>query len=379
MDATNQPPLPTDQAPLIWLIIGDKLGDNAQAIRIADSLGLPYQIKRLRPLPAYEIGKPRFRPTLEHLDPARSDRLAAPWPDLVITIGRRHSMAALWVKQQSPSTRLVLIGRARRWLERFDLVITLPQYSLPELANVLRLSLPLMRADQEAIERAAEHWRGRLQALPRPLIVVLVGGPTRPFRFDAAATRELLHCCNRLQAQLGGTLYFSTSRRTPPATVASLRDQLPAGARLFQWQAGAGDNPYQAFLRLADYFVVTGDSVSMMLEVADCGKPLAIFPLPIPWHSRLWGAITRRLHAPADSPLGNRLYRCLGRWLYRSGVVGFSRDLARIHESLIAGGYAVRCGETFAPPPPQGLADDLLCARERIIALLSRRPDSGDG
>ncbi len=363
------------ETPLIWLIIGDKLGDNAQVLRIAESLGLPYEIKRLRPLPAYEIGKPRFRATLEHLDPARSDLLAAPWPDLMITVGRRHSMAALWIKQQSPTTRLVLIGRPRRWLERFDLVVTLPQYSLPEMPNVQRLSLPLMRADKQAVAAAADNWRARLQSLPGPLIVVLIGGPTRPFVFDTDTVEALLHCCRTLQARLGGTLYFSTSRRTPSVVVETLRRRLPAGASLYRWQPDAAENPYQAFLQLADYFVVTGDSVSMMLEVADCGKPLAIFPLPSPWHSRLWGAITRRLHAPAHSPPGNRLYGFLGRLLYRSGIVGFSRDLGRIHESLIAGGYAVRCGETFNAPPAQGLADELIRARDRILALLPARAD----
>ena len=54
---------------------------------------------------------------------------------------------------------------------------------------------------------------------------------------------------------------------------------LPTGARLYRWDAG-GDNPYHALLGLADRFVVTGDSISMMVEVARLGKPLAIFALP---------------------------------------------------------------------------------------------------
>jgi len=357
---------------VIWLVIGDKLGDNAQARMIADALALPYQVKTLRPLQAFETGKPRFRVSLDHIDAARSDTLAPPWPDLVITIGRRHSMVALWIKQQSPATRLVLIGRPRRWIDRFDLVVTLPQYSVPDLPNVMRLSLPLMRTDAAAVNAAAHNWAARLEALPRPLIAVLIGSATRPFRFDARTTEDLLRLCTNLQARLGGTLYFSTSRRTSATIVSTLKKHLPTGAQLFEWQADSTNNPYLALLELADCFVVTGDSVSMMIEVADRGKPLTIFPLPSSWFSRVWQAITRRLHAQPAAGIGNRLYRSLGRFLYHTGLVGFSRDLTQIHDSLIKGGFAVRGAETFNKPPRQGLPDERLPIRHRILALLDK-------
>jgi mitochondrial fission protein ELM1 len=41
--------------------------------------------------------------------------LQPPWPDIVVTIGRRPSMVGLWVKAQSAgATRLVIVGRPRR-------------------------------------------------------------------------------------------------------------------------------------------------------------------------------------------------------------------------------------------------------------------------
>ena len=82
-------------SPRIWLVLGDKLGDNAQVTMIANSLDLPYEIKHLVPKEKYRLGKPRFRASLEHLDLKNSDTLSAPWPDMVITAGRKHSMAAL--------------------------------------------------------------------------------------------------------------------------------------------------------------------------------------------------------------------------------------------------------------------------------------------
>ena len=163
----------TSTMPRIWLVTGDKLGDNAQVEMIANSLGLGYTVKHLSPRQKYILGKPRFKVSLDHLDPDRSDALSPPWPDLVITVGRRHSMAALWIKKQSPKTKIVLLGRPRRWIGNFDLIITLPQYRLPDLPHVMRLSLPLMRTDTEAVSSSAKAWAPRLKLLPRPIIAVL--------------------------------------------------------------------------------------------------------------------------------------------------------------------------------------------------------------
>ena len=45
----------------------------------------------------------------------------------------------------------------------------------------------------KACERkAAEAWREHFEALPRPVTALLVGGQTKPFRFDADAARGLL-------------------------------------------------------------------------------------------------------------------------------------------------------------------------------------------
>ncbi len=50
----------------IWIVLSDKLGDNAQVEIIAQALGLPYEIKRIYPLEKYVFGKPRFRPSVKH-------------------------------------------------------------------------------------------------------------------------------------------------------------------------------------------------------------------------------------------------------------------------------------------------------------------------
>ena len=147
----------------MWLVIGDKLGDNAQVEIVADALGWPVERKVMRFLTQYQTGKPPFKPSLYHIDKAASAALEPPWPDLVLTVGRRPSMVAMWVKEQSGRrTKVAIIGRPRRMLRDFDLVLATPQYRLPQRDNVVRLDLPLMRVDPAKVAAAAAAWCERL-------------------------------------------------------------------------------------------------------------------------------------------------------------------------------------------------------------------------
>jgi mitochondrial fission protein ELM1 len=358
-------------APRVWLVLGDKPGDNAQVEVIAPALGWPCERRQVAMLPQWVQGKPRVEPSLHHLDLARSDVLEPPWPDLVITIGRRPSMVALWIAERSGGrTRLVLVGKPSGMMERFALVIAGAEAQLPPLPNVLAITLPLMRIDPARLAAAADLWRGRFDALPRPLTGFLIGGPTGPFRYDGTVAGRLLELVDQTAAA-GGTAYFTTSRRTPNALVETLQARLPAAARLFQWTPDAKDNPYLGLLALADGFVVTGDSISMMVEIARLGRPLAILDLPT---GRLGGldqarrALTRRLFAPGARPGGMR-QRCAG-LLHRSHLLTHTRDFRAFHHLLIERGLAVRAGEGF-PPPRSAAPDDLDLVVARIRGLLA--------
>ncbi|HXV24647.1 MAG TPA: ELM1/GtrOC1 family putative glycosyltransferase [Alphaproteobacteria bacterium] len=354
------------------------MGDNAQVLAILGTLALPWETKRLYVQPQWRLGKPPFAINLDHLDLARSDPLNPPWPDLVITSGRRMAMAALWVKEQSGGrTKIAYIGRPRRWIERFDLVIGTAQYRLPNTPNVLKLDLPLMRPDREAVAAAGRTWAPRLSGLARPLIAVLVGGRTKPYRLDANVARDLLAAAERERRRSGGSLYVTTSRRTGPEAADAIERGLPDGARLFRWRPeAAGDNPYLGLLALADAFIVTGDSASMMVEVARLSRPLSIFPLPVGVSliERPLYALGRLLHPSTEAnrrwwsgflgPLGDFLYDTVG--------LPYSRDLTMLHEALIRRGMASRVGERV-PHPATGtseIEDELSVAAMRIRRLL---------
>jgi mitochondrial fission protein ELM1 len=348
--------------PSVWVIISDKAGDNAQIDSVLSRLGWDVEYRRLIFKKPFIKGKPPFLASLYHVDHARSDRLEPPWPDMVFTIGRRPAMAAFWVRKRSGrKTRIVLFGRPKRGLENYALIVTPVQYALPDAANVLKIGLPLMRVDEKRVEDTKAKWEAHFAALSRPIIAVLVGGSTRPYVLDADGARDLLRQASSYlngDPNGEGTLYVTTSRRTPRAAVKALEEELPRQGVLYKWSAAGEDNPYLALLASADGFVVTGDSMSMMTEVVRLKRPLAIYALP---RSRLVEAaarLTPRFLARLPSLLKYRL-------MPRLGLAAFPRDLTRVHQWLYDHALAVPAGRPLVTPDATA-KDDL----DRVVAAI---------
>jgi mitochondrial fission protein ELM1 len=246
VDFATAVPREAKQTPRIWVILADKAGDNAQVRAVADALPWPYEIKRLQVREPYVLGKPQVTASLDHIDPAQSDSLEAPWPDLVITSGRRMSMVALWIQEQSQAaagpadgrsrdgrSKIVLIGLPKRHIERFDLAVLAGHYRRCRGDNLMRIDYPLQRIDETAIAAEADRWRDVFSSLPQPLTAVLVGGQTGSVPFDAAAASRLAKDLGKLAAVQGGSLVITTSRRTPAEAIAVLERELPRGAVLY--------------------------------------------------------------------------------------------------------------------------------------------------
>lgn len=361
--------------PRTWVILSDKRGDNGQVETIVDALPWPVEHKYVHMLPQWVLGKPRYRPSLAHIDPDRSDPLEAPWPDLILTVGRRPSMVALWIRQQSGNrTKIVLVGKPSGHMQDFSLVVASAENQMPPLDNFLPTTLPLMRVSAADVAAEAEHWRERFAALDRPLIAMLIGGETNPFVMNRKVAEDLVATANWIVDELGGTPYVTTSRRTTAEVVEGLRQGLPSRAVFFQWEADAADNPYRALLGSADGFIVTGDSVSMMVEVIYLHKPLAIFPLPtgaLGSIDQLRRSLAHWLFNPRKESAGDRWRHCLARGVFHVDffkILCATRDFRAFHHLLVSQGLAVWAGQPLRRSAVE-LPDDVGIVVKRIEGL----------
>lgn len=315
----------------LWVLTGPKAGDNAQVLRAAAASGLETLVRNIAILPGRLLDKPVIGPTLDAVDRAASDPLEGPWPDVVLAIGRHLSCVALWVKQQSGGrTRVALLNAPKGRWQDFDLVVLPPFYRNRQRANVLPIAMPLIGIAPERLAAAAVEFGPLLDAMPRPLNVLLVGGDMGQRRLVPAFARGVLE---RMAGGFAaaGSIYVSTSRRTAPEVVSALRQGLRPQDRLHAWGAATAPNPYLGLLARGDSFTVTADSLSMLVEVARLGKPLTIAEPP-----------------PARGLRGLR---------QRLGDLLRPRDLAAAAALLYRSGHAVPLGQQ-PHPPPAPLPDD---------------------
>lgn len=350
------------EPPRVWVIIGDKAGDNAQCLALAEALGLPFAVKRLHYKPLYRLWNLILGKSLISLDRRRSDPLSAPWPDLIIAAGRRSVPVARWIRRQARGrTRLVQIGRPRAPSRFFDLIVTTPQYCLPVRDNILQLHTPLTTGPAMDAKQA-ELWQSRFRTLPRPWIAVFVGGATPPYVFDSASAARLGEAINDLAARHAGALLISTSRRTPPAVT----DALAAALRVpnFFHRYGTPENPYAAYLTLADAFVVTADSASMLADACAAGRPVFLFDLPSKTDPQTW---LRQTTMAVPVPLRERLLEL--------GLLTAPRALAKLHTDLLACGRLRRLEAGMADidfrEDDMPRFNDLALVADRVRALLA--------
>jgi len=276
------------EIPAIWVLTDDRAGNVAQALGVAESLGLPFSEKQIRYTAFGKLHNSLRAASRRGLVLWSRKRIELmPPPGLVIAAGRRTAPLARWFKRRFGANLVQLMDPGWPGRDQFDLIAAPLHDDLPDAFNVVHTLGSCHRASPERLAREAQTWRGRLPDLARPWTFLAVGGAAAGTPFGTA---EAMLLAERMRT-MPGSLLVTTSRRTGAKVEALLRDNLQQAGYFLGWSE-QGDNPYLGLLGLADRIVVTGDSMSMCSEACANGGPVFIFAPP-----SLRDAKFRALHA----------------------------------------------------------------------------------
>lgn len=257
-----------------WVVTDGIIGTEKQCIGLAERVGLPFTIKRIKVRAPWRWLPPQLWVAPLAGPGPEGDLLEPPWPDLLIASGRKSAAPAKAIRRASGGkTFTVQVQNPVMALNHFDLVVA-PRHDRLEGPNVISTTGSLHGLTAEVLGREAARFADFAATLSRPVTVVLVGGANRVYSFGAAEAEAL--AANLVK--LPGHLLVTTSRRTGEAQTRALTAALPMD-RTTVW-GGTGDNPYPGWLGLADAIVVTGDSVNMVTEACAAGKPVYVVDLP---------------------------------------------------------------------------------------------------
>lgn len=249
-------------------------GTLKQAEAVAMALNAPYRVLEVNTPQPWKFFAP-------HIVFGLPLGVSAPWPKLVISAGRQGALFALKVKQKNPSTKLVHLLNPHTSAEKFDLVVRPAHDEAPQITNLFETLGAPCTVDEGVMEAEMAAWRPKLAPFPLPRLALFLGGPRSKNGWETQKIMALKRQLYKFLEVEKGSLFISTSRRTPKGVLNQLLQNLPPD-RVYMWE-GMGANPYHAFLGFADAVAVTAESVSMLSEVASLGKPLysvALEPLP---------------------------------------------------------------------------------------------------
>lgn len=301
---------PSTERPLdIWAVSDGRIGMENQALGLAEAIGRLTHARILKKRAAWTRTYARL-PSFLRVDARRglapeSDPFAAPWPDILIAVGRQTMAISMGVRRWSKGKTFVVQVQNPHWPSRFFDAVVPPRHDKLAGGNVIPVTGSVHRVTPEKVAQEYDFFRDLIEPLPHPRVAVLIGGTSKGFDLsEERATRLAAEIALAVETE-GGSLLLTFSRRTPePArdVMAAKLKRLPG----IIWD-DQPPNPYFAFLAAADYILVTEDSTNMATEAASTGKP--VFVLKMDGASDKF----RRFHAELESldaarPWGGSLY-----------------------------------------------------------------------
>ncbi len=372
---------PLSPCPVVWVLKDDRPGNSTQSLGLADALGWPYVTKDLRfSRLAYlhKIHERLLSATTICLDQESSSALVPPWPDVVISAGRRAAPIARWIRQQSrEKTKLVQLGRkGSQSAHQFDVSIAPIFCRMWPNDRRIETIAPLNRVTTQQLAAAAQEWKDLFKEDPHPHVVLLVGGSTVRCELDQLVAGQVGRDVAAFVEKMGATLHVVTSRRTGIQATDALTEAIGDAGLVRRWKPSQQHNPYWGYLAVADIIIVTGDSESMVGESVSTGKPVYIYSLPqkpLSVFSRIreWIVVTGRakLNSRKGGTAWNQSIKALCALVLRHGLVRPLRDLNAFHQNLIDQGYAFPFGREVPKKSPVPLRETEVVS-QKVKSLL---------
>lgn len=264
--------------PLCWVLFdAEKVGSKNQAQGLAEELSLSYELKPISFPKALRFLPRLLWPFVPGLRAFFPRDLRSPLPKILISSGTWASIVAACLRRYGKgSFKAINLLNPRLPLSWFDWVIT-PAHDHVYGPNVIETLGALHRVTASSLKEAADKFREHPETLNFPIISVLIGGSSRRATLTPDACAKLGTQVAHLHQEKGATLLVTFSRRTSPACKDAFKKAL--GTTPCHLYDGQGDNPYFAYLGLADFIVVTEDSISMVTEACFTGKPVLTYPV----------------------------------------------------------------------------------------------------
>ncbi len=282
----------------ILILADERVGTYSQAIALAEELCLPYRLLKLEysflaTLPNFIFGKTSLRLSKSSQEMLKTQENR---PSIIISSGRKSACIALYLKKLwnfnqnlDEKTYLIQIMNPEFKFSEFDFVI-LPCHDLANRAkfnffgrtkksakNLIISAGALTRINHSLVLSEKQKFITWFEQFKKPIIALMVGGNSKDGFFAPKSGFKLAVLASKIAKNMQASLVVLTSPRTDENLLNSIKSGLSGDFKIYDWQKLGELNPYFAVVGYADFFIISGDSVSMISDCCCTGKPVYIF------------------------------------------------------------------------------------------------------
>lgn len=267
----------------IWILKDDRPGTMSQSLGLAEELGFEYEIIDISYGFFSFLPNNFFQKSLIRLDKKSKEKLQKInyLPSYIICAGRRAASIALFLKEKSKNkSKVIQIMNPNINFDYFDFVI-LPKHDKIskniKTKSLVRSVGSLTKTNPKLIKKESEKFAPWFENIKGKKIALMLGGSSKNTTFSSYSAIKLAKQASQIANNMKASLLVLTSPRTGRQMTKIFKNNLDCNYKFFDFLDSKNDNPYLAILGISDFFIVTGDSVSMISECCSTKKPVYIF------------------------------------------------------------------------------------------------------
>ena len=258
----------------IWVISDGTRGMENQSLSLAKLLNKSFKLIRYNP--PYLLKKFPLIRTL-FISSIKDHFLKNnPPPTIIITTGKRMAGLSLVLKSIfRKNVKTIHIQNPKLPFKYFDLLL-IPEHDNVTAKNVIQTKGALSFFNNNEIKKIEKKNIELIRSNKKNLILLMIGGDNKRYKPKNTDYYYLSMKIVEATKNLNCQLVVLPSRRTPLKAVKILKSSFLKHNENFKIITSSQQNVYPDILKIADYIIVTSDSVNMISETAILSTPLFV-------------------------------------------------------------------------------------------------------
>ncbi|MDC1475865.1 mitochondrial fission ELM1 family protein [Pelagibacteraceae bacterium] len=242
----------------------------SQVEGIAKALNTDYSHKIVRLRFPWNFIPPKFTPISEIILKDKIYLTENQIPDLIISCGRKSVIPSIFIKKKNSQIFNIHIQDPKVNFKNFDAIVA-PEHDGLNGDNIYSSKGAIHYITESEISKAKPYLLDKIKS--SKVVSLILGGPNKYYKFDRDQLIKIFNSIKSEFVSKGYKIIVIPSMRTPKESIdLAIKEMGECGYVVNKVDKQA----YLSAYGLANYVVVTCDSVSMISEAAISGKPIFV-------------------------------------------------------------------------------------------------------